>query len=492
MLDLLDAVTRNEKKIDRWLPSQAKTPKQGLTFSDFLSTYAPHIQHYDHIKALIRVLQKVADGEIKRLMVFMPPRHGKSELISRWFPAYLLTKYPERWVAVAAYAASLAYTLSRNARDNYRQAGGVLKDDAAGVEQWETGRGGGFIGAGYAGSFTGKGFHYGIIDDPIKNAEEAASATIREKHKDWWRSTWYTRQEPDAALVLVQTRWNEDDLAGWLLTEETGETPEAWHIVSMAAIKEGLPDVPGGCVLEPDARPEGSALCPERYDIGKLEKIRDRIGSYYWNAMYRQTPKPREGGLFKRAWFEENVVDSLPEGCLFVRYWDAAATAGGGDYTAGGLVAKHTEVRKATGRGDADEVINTYYICDMKRGQWSPGESDKVMRATAAADRERYGDVQIVGEQEPGASGVKAAMAFMRLLDGYRVRVETASGSKEVRAMPFASQCEAGSVKMLRGIWNAAFVNEMCDFPHGRNDDQVDVVSGAYNRLVNTARVAAY
>jgi predicted phage terminase large subunit-like protein len=463
------------------------------TFEQFLTRYAPHIVQYEHIERLIAALQRVADGDIKRLMVFMPPRHGKSELVSRWFPAYLLYLYPQRWVAISSYAAGLAYTLSRNARDNYLKAGGTLQDGAAGVEQWETGQRGGLWAAGVGGPATGKGFHYGITDDPLKNAEEAASATIREKHKDWWRSTWYTRQEPDAALVLVETRWNEDDLAGWLLSEEV-ENPEAWHIVNMPAIAEGEPArFPATCTVEPEYRAEGEALCPERYDAAKLETIRGKIGSYFWNAMYRQTPKPREGGLFKRAWFEENIVDSLPDECMFVRYWDQAATAGGGDYTAGGLMAKHTEIRKATGKGDADEAINTYYICDVRRGQWSPGESDKVMKATAAEDRAKYGDgVQTWGEQEPGASGVKAAMAFMRLLDGYRVRVETASGSKEVRAMPFASQCEAGSVKMLRGIWNAAFVNEMCDFPHGRNDDQVDVVSGAYNRLVNTARVVAY
>jgi predicted phage terminase large subunit-like protein len=469
------------------------TKQKARTFSAFLAIHAPHIKQYPHIQKLVAALQRVADGDLKRLMVFMPPRHGKSEIVSRWFPAYLLWRFPQKWVAIASYAAGLAYTLSRNARDNYQRAGGVLLDGASGVEQWETGRGGGLWAAGVGGPATGKGFHYGITDDPLKNAEEAASATIREKHKDWWRSTWYTRQEPDAALLLILTRWNEDDLAGHLLAEES-DNPEGWHIVSMPAIAEAEPQTfPASCTVEADFREPGEALCPQRYDEAKLEKIRGRIGAYFWNAMYRQTPKPREGGLFKRAWFEENIVDTVPADCLFVRYWDQAATAGGGDYSAGALMAKHTETRKATGKGDADEVINTYYICDVRRGQWSPGESDRVMKATAAEDREKHGDgVQTWGEQEPGASGKKAALAFMRLLDGYRVRVEVASGSKEVRAMPLASQCEAGSIKMLRGAWNAAFVNEMCDFPHGKNDDQVDVVSGAYNRLVNTARVVAY
>jgi predicted phage terminase large subunit-like protein len=474
MLALLDAVNRNEKKIDRWLGREnTNTPKANLSFEAFLSVYARHIVQYDHIRKLVAALQRVADGELKRLMVFMPPRHGKSEIVSRWFPAYLLYRFPERWVAIASYAAGLAYTLSRNARDNYQRAGGAIADGAAGVELWETGWGGGLWAAGVGGSATGKGFHTGITDDPLKNAEEAASVTIREKHKDWWRSTWYTRQEPGAALVVVQTRWHDDDLSGWLLSEEQGEDAEGWHIVNMAAIKTADAEVPPTCTLEPDDRDEGEPLCPERYPLRKLEAIRARLGSYFWNALYQQAPRPREGQTFRREWFE--IVQMAPRHGQRIRWWDKAATHGGGDYTVGVLMALSGGM---------------WYVEDVIRGRWSSYDRDEVIKQTAAMDHATYGDdVHIWTEQEPGSSGKDVAAAFVRMLAGYAVSTEPTTKSKEVIADPFASQCEARNVKLVQGAWNREYIEEMISFPHGVNDDQVDASARAFLKLADAGPV---
>lgn len=275
-----------------------------LSFHQFIELVDTKYQFYSHVEKLISLLQRVADGEIKRLMVFMPPRHGKSQCVSRLFTAYYLYRHPERWVGLCSYGAGLAYTLSRNARENYRLAGGAL--GVEGVENWETGKGGGMWAAGAGGVATGKGFHLGIVDDPVKNSEEAQSLAIREKHKDWWQSTFYSRQEPDAAIVVIQTRWNEDDLAGWLLSQEgsVDDMPERWHVVSMEAIKNvDAPRLPATCTLEPDERQPGEALCPERYPVDRLQQIRHRIGSYFWSALYDQNPSPDEGGIFKRHWW---------------------------------------------------------------------------------------------------------------------------------------------------------------------------------------------
>lgn len=211
-----------------------------LTFAEYIRRVNPKFQFYGHIDKLIAVLQRVADGEISRLMVFMPPRHGKSETVSRLFSAYYLHRHPERWVAITSYAAELAFTLSRAARDNYLGAGGSLKDDAGAVKHWETGKGGGLWATGVGGPATGKGFHLGIIDDPLKNAEEAASETIREKQKDWYRSTFSTREEPNGAIVVIMTRWHEDDLAGWLLAHEASneDEPEGWWTVTMRGLSD--------------------------------------------------------------------------------------------------------------------------------------------------------------------------------------------------------------------------------------------------------------
>lgn len=231
-------------------------------------------------------------------MVFMPPRHFKSEVVSRLFTAYYLYRHPDEWVALTSYAAELAYTLSRNARDNYKKAGGVLKDDAGAVKHWETGKGGGLWAAGVGGPATGKGFHLGVIDDPIKNSEEAQSLVIQRRNDDWYDSTFSTRQEPGAAIVLIQTRWGIHDTAGYLLDKEKDE-PEHWHIFNLEAIKSDTPlKFPSTCTIELDNRAVGEALNPQRYPADKLAKIKRRIGSFFFNALYQQNPILRQGRVY--------------------------------------------------------------------------------------------------------------------------------------------------------------------------------------------------
>jgi len=435
------------------------------SFTDFVSRVNPRYQWYPHVKQLAAILQRVADGEINRLMIFMPPRHGKSELVSRLFSAYYLLRHPKRWVGINSYAAELAYTFSRNARDNFIRQGGKIKDDAAAVKHWETGNGGGFWAAGVGGPITGKGFHLGIIDDPIKNAEEAASETIRAKHRDWYDSTFSTREEPGAAIVVIQTRWNEGDLSGYLLDKES-EEPEGWHIVHFEAIKEPeRPSYPGTCTLEPDPRKVGEPLAPLRYPLDKLEKIARRIGSYFWAALYQQRPSPREGGMFKREWFD--IVATAPKGAHFVRYWDKAGTKDAGAYTAGVLLAAHK---------------GTYYFCDMIMGQWEAAERERVISQTLAADDAKYGRVYTYVEQEPGSGGKESAQATIIRNPGYVVQADKPTGDKVLRAEPLAAQCEARNVKMINASWNQRALDILTSFPNGIKD-MVDAASGAFKYL---------
>lgn len=440
-----------------------------LSFRAFVDLVHPRYQWYRHCEILANVLQRVADGDLKRAMVFMPPRHGKSETVSRLFPAYYLYRHPERWTGVNSYAAGLAYTFSRAARDNYIRAGGKLSDDAAAVGHWETGRGGGLWAAGVGGPITGKGFHLGLIDDPLKNAEEASSEVIREKQWDWYNSTFYTRAEPDAAIVVVLTRWHEDDLAGRLLEQEADE-PERWHIVNLPAIAEDEPvEIPDTCTAESDWREPGEPLCPERYSLAKLRAMEKRIGTYFWGALYQQRPRPKEGNRFKWDWF--GYLEAKPAVAERVRYWDTAGTEGGGDYTVGVLMAR-------TPAGE-------YVIEDVVRGQWSPSRRDQEILAATERDAATYGRRQVVTwlEHEAGIGGKERTQAIIRLLAGHKVHAERVTGSKESRADPLASQAEAGNVKLFRAPWNRAFLNELCDFPHGKHDDQVDAASGAFNKL---------
>jgi len=395
-------------------------------------------------------------------MVFMPPRHGKSTLASHYFPAWFLGKHPDRRVILASYEAGFAAGWGRRVRDAIRDAHElgvfpdiVLRDDSTAANRWEIANyGGGMITAGVGGAISGRGADLLIIDDPIKNAEEANSPTIREKIWEWYASTAYTRLEPGGAVLLIQTRWHIDDLAGRLLQQSA----EEWEIICLPALAEEG---------DPLGRKPGEALWPQRFPKRVLEEKRRQIGEYYWAALYQQRPIPRGGGLFKTDWIE--VVNAAPAEARRVRYWDRAASTGKGDYTVGVLMAERNGV---------------FYIIDVRRGQYSPAEAERIIRLTAEIDGV---EVPVRMEQEPGASGADMIMHYTRLLAGFDFRGERVSGDKVIRAEPFAAQVEAGNVKIVRGRWNSDFLNELEIFPHGEHDDQVDSASGAFRALTATA-----
>jgi predicted phage terminase large subunit-like protein len=456
------------KQFAFWKPPSAPKPQAKISFRDFVGKVNPRFQFYKHCDLLCGVLDRVAAGEIKRLLVQLPPRHSKSEMVSRLFSAYFLSLFPEKFVAVNSYAADLAFTLSRAARENFIEGGGEIKLSASAVKHWETKQGGGFWAAGVGGPITGKGFSLGIIDDPVKNAQEAASEVIRAGHKEWYSSTFYTRGEPDAAIIVIQTRWHEDDLTGWLLECEAGENPECWHVVCLPALAEEVPAFPISCTVEKDFRSAGAALCPERYSAEKLGQLQSRLGEYFFGALYQQRPTAKTGSFFDTSKIE--IVDATPVGGKRVRAWDKAATAGAGDYTAGVKLVK----------SPSGEIV----IEDVVRGQWDTAARDRVIRQTAELDGR---SVKIVGEQEPGSGGKDSAQWFLRLLSGFSVTVETASGAKVERADPFSSQVNAGNVKLLRGDWNKQFLDELRAFPMAKHDDQVDAAALAFNKLSEKA-----
>lgn len=439
-------------------------------FKSFVAIANPRFRWHPHCIKIAEVLVRVANGELSRVMIFAPPRHGKSELLSRLFSAYYLSLFPDRWVGINSYAADLAYTLSRSARENFISNGGAVKDDAAAVKHWETTDGGGLWAAGVGGPITGKGFHLGIIDDPLKNAEEANSTTVNESHQAWYPSTFYTREEPNAAIVIMMTRWNEMDLCGWLLSQEAEEEePERWHVVSFEAIKEKDPiEIPKTCKLEPDDRKVGEPLCPERYSLQKLNKIAKRVGTYFWNALYRQRPTAKEGGMFKL--HQLPIIGASPAEAKRIRYWDLGGSdSTKADYSVGCLMSRSPE--------------GLFYIEDIKRGQWSPKERNEHIKATCEADRLAFGVMPTWIEKVPGLA-VEVIDNIIRFLAGYSVHTEMAKKDKETRADPLSSQCEGGNVKVVKGAWNVSFRNELTSFPHGANDDQVDAASGAFSKLV--------
>lgn len=247
-----------------------------------------------HLELLNQKLLDCAARKIKRLMVFMPPRHSKSATISWFTPPWWLGHFPEDNVIVASYGQELADEWGRLARDTLEEYGKqvfdiTVSDDTSARKRWVVeGHRGGFRAAGIGSGITGRGANLLIIDDAVKDQTEAFSATIHQRNIEWWGSTASTRLEPDAVVILMMTRWHPNDLAGFLLGEE-----EHWEVLSLPAVASEDDEL---------GRAPGEALWPARYNLEALDAIRKRneriLGGYYWQAMYQQNPQLPEGLLF--------------------------------------------------------------------------------------------------------------------------------------------------------------------------------------------------
>lgn len=428
-----------------------------------------------HHEVIANYLDQWLHGDIPNLMIFSPAQHGKSELVSRKLPAFLLGQKPDAKVIAASYAAELIQGMNRDVQRTMEQpeyrklfpetrlnesnirtvAGSFLRNN----DIFEVvGRRGSYRCAGIGGGLSGFPCDYGIIDDPFKDYKEASSRTIRESVWEWYTSVFLRRCHSQSRQLITQTRWHEDDLCGRLLDKE----PERWTVLKLTGICED--------VSPPyEQREIGEALWPARFDVDTLERQR-ALNPHQFEAMTQQNPTPREGSMFKVSQLE--IVDAVPAKMRMVRTWDIGATAGGGDYTAG--------VKMGT-TGDG-----VFYVLDVKRGQWSTDERDKTMLQTAELDGKK---VKIRVPQDPGAAGKSQVEAFVRLLAGFSVKSERVSGDKETRADPFSSQVNAGNVKLLRGDWNADFIEELRQFPNGKHDDQVDAVSDAFEELAGHGNI---
>jgi hypothetical protein len=249
-------------------------------------------------------LERLKRGEDVRIMFFMPPRHGKSDMTTQKFTSWVLGKYPEWPIMVSSYSDELATDFGRLTRDVMQSPeyqcmfNTRLRQDAKATGKWMTEKGGGYTAVGVGGALTGRGFKIGIIDDPFKNREEADSEVIRESRHKWYQSTFSTREEGNSMIIFILTRWHEDDLAGRVLKEaleskRRGEPYEEWEIIEYKAI--ATEDEP--------QRKEGEALWPEKFSLDKLRAKKAVMGSYEFSALYQQTPVDEENRKFKQAWF---------------------------------------------------------------------------------------------------------------------------------------------------------------------------------------------
>lgn len=421
-------------------------------FLDWAARVTPAYRwDWPHIVRLGKELQRLADGENDRLIVQLPVRHGKSETGTIRFPVWWLLSQPADRVIVGAYNTTLAAKFARKARRIAREAGLNVSDERSAVEDWETLESGGMRAVGVGAGVTGQGGNLIIVDDPVKNREEAESPVYREKVWDWWTSDLWTRREPGAAVVVTMSRWHEDDLVGRILN---GPDADQWTVLTLPALAEEN---------DPLGRPVGAALCPDRFDREALEANRLILGDYAFSALYQQNPTPREGRMFPRELVQ--IVDALPADRQALRAWDKAGSEQSGDWTAG------VKLSKSGG---------LFYVEHVDRCRREALLRRQRMRITAELDTP---NVPIHIEQEPGSGGKDSAADDVRMLAGFAVTTAPVTGDKVVRAMPFAAQWQAGNVRILRGDWNREYLDEMERFPHGTHDDQVDGSSAAFNKL---------
>jgi predicted phage terminase large subunit-like protein len=423
-----------------------------------------HIAYLDDL--IVRALNGMGS---KRIVVSMPPRHGKSFYISEHLPAWYVGMFPDNQVILTSYEAEFAAEFGGKARDliaNDENYLGVRVDPTKKSSSfWKIdGHRGGVKTAGARGPITGRGAHLFIIDDPIKNSEEAQSETLRNKNWDWFRSTAYSRLEPGGVMVVVQTRWHMDDLAGRIIRELANVEP--WEVVSFPAIAEEH-DVLG--------RAPGEPLWPDRIALPQLENIRGTVGPFWWSALYQQRPTPAEGGLFKLEFFNQ-FYDVFPQVVKSCRFWDLAATKNSdSDFTVGLMLSLCDD--------------GNFYVMDIVRGRWAPYERDRIIKQVAQLDG--Y-NVKIRMEKEPGASGESLIDSMGRMLTGHNFRGIRSKDSKMARVNSIdgiASVAGVGRLRLRKGHWTREFIDELIMFPNAQHDDQVDALSGAYKALTQEKTV---
>jgi len=334
-----------EKRVDKMMPDESRQETIEFdSFTGFIQHVNPSLLDFEHVPRLVETAGRVADGEIDRLMVLMPPRYFKSETFSRLLPAYFLHTHPTSHVGLASYSARLAWKLSGKAREYFKQAGGETTADTDAKQEWATSHGGRMWADGVGGSITGSGFHIGIIDDPMKPQHVRSKAYI-EEFRDWYPQTWYNRMEPGAAQIVVMQRLGQQDPIDFLFRREVGEdtdeAPQHWHVLCLDEKKSednladygGEKGLPPTCTLIEDDRGIGEILAPSRFDEDAVERQQQAAGIHA-QAQRQQRPSEPTGDFWEESWFrvygtpQGDPYNELPSTAFSGgKDWDTAYTA---------------------------------------------------------------------------------------------------------------------------------------------------------------------
>lgn len=419
--------------------------------------YAPIPEHHMPIVDLIELTRQ---REVFAT-ISMPPRGGKTETLAHGL-AWRTELDPACLNFYATFGDQLAQQTSRRVRRLVRESGMPLADDAQSVHDWRTVLGGGLKATSVGGDVTGRGCNSGLIvaDDLVKGREFAESKLNRDRAWDWLRDDLMSRLEPGASLIVNMTRWHEDDVIGRLLVDPLGV--EWIHVVIPAVV--GLDGKATDERDDPDAR----SYWPEVYSLERLSQIRAR-GEHGWWSLYQQSPFPRGGGMYKRDWIQ--MVDTAPSGGVCVRGWDLAASTERDSANTAGV-----KLRLVGGRVFVEDVVCI---------KGTPHEVENLIVRTAEQDgRSVIQDLP----QDPGQAGKSQKSYLASKLGGYVARFSPETGSKELRAEPFAAQAQALNVFMVHAAWNDAYLSELESFPAGRMRDRVDATSRAYSSIVRISK----
>lgn len=424
-----------------------------------------------------------------RLMLLMPPRHGKSELASRMFPAWHLGRHPDHEIIAVSYNVGLALTFSRKVKEviddpSYQSIFSTrLNPNHQAAEEWslETPARGGYVAAGVGGGITGKGAHVLIIDDPVKNAEEADSLDVREKCWDWYGSTAYTRLAPGGGVLIIETWWNDDDLAGRVQAAAAADSDkDQFEVVKYPAIAEhdewndpltdeiirldGVDETPHGYTL---LRRKGEALHPARFDIIKLERIKKTLQPRHWSALYQQNPVPDDGDYFLKDQFRRSELPDLKR-CFVYIAWDfAISIKKQNDWTVGTVCLQ-----------DADDVLHVAEVVRFKSND-SLFIVESILNLSARWSRTG----QILGFEDGQIYRALEVLLKKRMRERKMypaTEVLKPTTDKLVRARALQGRMQQGMVSFSAAAdWYDTVRMEMLRFPAGLHDDCVDSLAWA-------------
>ncbi len=464
----------------------ALTAKEELAwhnYADYFQLANPGMKMYPHVKLICDKLQKIADGEQHFYIIELGPQHGKSLTITKTFPSYFLMKYPDKHAMIVAYSQDLYSQFAASNRRAFSDwCGSVpypglkLGKNAAQTFDIQDHRGG-FYATSILGGATGMSADLLVIDDPVKNAEEAHSMTVKNKIWDEWNLTFYPRLQKGGSVIVIMTRWQTDDLAGRLL--QRSSLP--WEEIKLPAIAE---DIPAG-TTDIIGRHNGEALCPELHSLDELKTHKHDMGTQKFTALYQQSPTIEGGNIFKREWAKYYVPDretmlrlGLTEKDVKIRprlnhmeetvqAWDATFKGGAND----DFVAGQTWARYKT------DMYLLPHWCHKRLGFTETLDAIRAMskiypQATVKLVEDKANGPAIIDTLKQEISGI--------------MPVSPGADSKESRASSVTPYWEAGQVYIPHPLWISEvddWLEEILNFPNGAHDDNVDSMVYGVRRL---------